>query len=432
MTDDQTAESMRALPLVQELVGAEGTTFSNSVVSFPVCCPSRATFLTGQYMHNHGVRGNLPPHGGFGAFEDQGTTFPVALQQAGYDTIHIGKYLNGYGVDAPAEVPPGWDEWHGSVDPSTYQYTGYSLLENGVIRTHDGYQTDVFTDVAIEAVRQRADGDRPFFLSVAYLAPHAAAREGSEEVEITSAEPAPRHLGTYEDEPLPEDEAYNEADVSDKPESVSSLPSITTEVAATMTESYDRYLESLMAVDEGVEKILSALDDAGILDDTVVIFTSDNGYLFGEHRIPSGKSWFYEPSIRVPLLVRGPGIQRGVTSDALVANTDLAPTILDLAGATSMRTVDGISLVPLLQGGDSPTNRVILLESGGPVFPNRGLRSERYAYFELGTGEVELYDLMTDPSQLDNRHGDPALAQVEASLAADLASLSTCAGDTCR
>lgn len=436
MTDDQTVESMRVMTSVDDLIAAHGVSFESSVASFPLCCPSRATFLTGQYMHNHGVRGNLPPHGGFRAFEHQDTTFPVALERAGYDTIHIGKYLNGYGAEPPVEVPPGWSEWHGAIEPTTHSYVGFTLLEDGEPQTYgeEHYQTDVYTELAERAIRSRADGDRPFFLNVAYLAPHVDAEEGSEAEGDTrsTARPAPRHAAAFEGEPLPATAATGEEDLSDKPAVVQGQPEITDAVRAEMADAYARALESLLAVDEGVEQIMRALEETGQLEDTVVIFTSDNGFLRGEHGIAAGKSWFYEPSIRVPLLMRGPGIPAGATRRALVANIDLAPTVLDLAGAEPVRTMDGRSLVPLLREESENEDRAILLESGGPFSPNVGLRTTRYAYWELATGERELYDLTADPDQLQNLSGQAATAEIEADLAARLAPLPGCEGSGCR
>lgn len=436
MTDDQTLESMRVLPRVQALIGDEGLTFTDSIVSFSLCCPSRATFLTGQYSHNHGVRGNQLPDGGYEAFSDEETTMPVALQQAGYTTAHVGKYLNGYGFDEPVNAPPGWDEWFTELDVRSQRYVGFTMLENGTERTYgpDDYSTDVFTDLAVATIDRHADAADPFFLTVDYFAPHAdfAFTEDG----LTPATPAPRHLGAFEGEPLPGGAALDEADVSDKPESIQERPRLTDEVRAEITDNYARYLESLLAVDEGVERIIDALDGAGVLGDTVVMFTSDNGYFFGEHRIQRGKERFYEPSIAVPLLVRGPGIPRGETRAPLVANIDLAPTILDLAGARALRPPDGQSLVPLLAADPGPSDRAVLLESamGGPndLVPDYGVRTARYAYFELRTGERELYDLVEDPDQLDNLAGDPAHAKVEADLAQETARLKACAGETCR
>lgn len=437
MTDDQTLESMRVMPRVQALIADQGTTFTDSIVSFPLCCPSRATFLTGQYSHNHGVRGNQPPGGGYEDFADEGTTLAVALQEAGYTTAHVGKYLNGYGFDEPTEAPPGWDEWFTELDVRSQRYHGFTLLENGTERTYgeDDYSTDVFTELAVDVVERQARADDPFFLTVDYFAPHAdfAFTEDS----LTPATPAARHLGRFDDEPLPDDPSFDEADVSDKPGSISARPRIGPRTQAELTSNYARYLESLLAVDEGVERLIGALDESGLLEDTVVIFTSDNGYFFGEHRITSGKERFYEPSIAVPLYIRGPGIPSGTERGSLVANIDLAPTILELAGAASLRPPDGRSLVPMLHDGEEgDADRAVLLESamGGPneLEPDYGVRTSRYAYFELRTGERELYDLAEDPHQLENRAGEAGYAEVEARLAADVARLKVCAGASCR
>ena len=222
--------------------------------------------------------------------------------------------------------------------------------------------------------------------------------------------------------------------MTDKPLMLQVLPRLTEEDTARITSAYDRYLEALLAVDEGVGEIIDALDESGVLEDTVVVFTSDNGYFFGEHRIPEGKLFFYEPSIRVPLLVRGPGIPAGVTRSSLVANIDLAPTLLDLAQAAPLRTMDGRSLVPLLHGDPPATDRAVLLEVGGlegEGLQSFGVRTPRYAYFELRTGRRELYDLVADPAQLDNRAGEPELADVEAKLAEQLAALEPCRGTDC-
>jgi arylsulfatase A-like enzyme len=437
MTDDQTLESLRVMPHVDELLAAQGVTFDASVVSFPLCCPSRATFLTGQYSHNNGVRANSPPNGGYEAFESQGTTFPVALQDAGYDTVHIGKYLNGFGTTEPAEPPPGWTEWHGAIDPTSYRYFGFTLMEDGGEWTYDDdeYQTDVYTDLATEIIRERAGEDAPFFLNVAYLAPHANVPEDAPAVTVREAIPAPRHALDLAEEPPLATPSVDEADVSDKPRAIQRLPRLSADLQAKVASAYQRYLETLLAVDEGVEQIVGALEASGQLEDTVVVFTSDNGFIFGQHRIPTGKIWLYEPSIRVPLIVRGPGIPAGESRRSLVANVDLAPTILDLAGATSRRVMDGRSLLPLIRDGDDrPDERAVLLESGGspdPARRNFGLRTAGYAYFELATGEVELYDLTADPDQLENRAGDPALAATERELAARLDRLRDCAGADC-
>ena len=211
------------------------------------------------------------------------------------------------------------------------------------------------------------------------------------------------------------------------------LPRLTPQRTTAITKDYDATLETLDAVNDGVTRIMKALKETHQLANTIVIFTSDNGFFFGEHRIPSGKGRFYEPAIRVPLVMRGPGIEHGITQRSLVANVDLAPTILDLAGAKALRPVDGTSMVPLLHHKERPPkDRAVLLESNSVFSPDLGVRTPRYAYFVLNTGEKELYDLRADPDELRNLAGDPAHAAVEADLAARLAKLEHCSGSTCR
>jgi N-acetylglucosamine-6-sulfatase len=178
MSDDQTVESMRVMANVNELLARQGATFANSFASFPLCCPSRATFVTGQYGHNHTIMGNAPPQGGYEKLRaTEANTLPAWLRAAGYQTVHIGKYLNGYGRTSPTHVPAGWSEWYGSIDPSTYRFYGYTLNENGRLVNYGAspqhYQADVYTAKAVDVVRRLAPRPEPFFLSVAYLAPHS-------------------------------------------------------------------------------------------------------------------------------------------------------------------------------------------------------------------------------------------------------------------
>ena len=223
MTDDQTVRDLEVMARTRRVLGGRGVTFRNSFVSYPLCCPSRATFLSGQYPHNHRVLGNRPPNGGYRRF-DKGNALPVWLEQAGYRTAHIGKYLNGYGRDVAAGVEPGWTEWYGSVDPSTYLMWGYTLNENGSFRTYGRpgvenpalYQTDVYRRKAIDFIRRQRAANRPFFLSVAFLAPHGESRRSRRARRAgTSVRPVPRHRGRYASKPLPRPPSFNERDVSD-------------------------------------------------------------------------------------------------------------------------------------------------------------------------------------------------------------------------
>ena len=455
MTDDQTTASLRMMPEVNALLVRQGTTFANSYSSYPLCCPSRATYLTGQYAHNHGVRYNTPPYGGYQTFRDQSTTFPVALQDSGYTTIHIGKYLNGYGEQGPTTIPPGWNQWDASVDPSTYQYLGYTLNENGKLKkfgkSDSDYQTDVYRQMAVAAVRREVGDPKPFFLNLAVLAPHAEApettgldyfnqvREDASGVKrplhIPMPRPAPRDKGHFAHEPLPRPPSFDLPDMSGKPKFLQLRPRFDKTEIDQVTADYRAELESLLAVDLLVKDLVGALSDTHQLDSTAIIFTSDNGFFNGEQRIPYGKFLPYEASARVPLVLRGPGIPAGATNNSLVSNVDLAPTILQLASAQPLRTMDGMSLLPLLHPGAQPSILPVLLESGpGGGFANpvyAGLRTVRYKYIEYQTGDKELYDLFTDPDEVHNLIADPASADTRARLAATLNTLRNCAGASC-
>ena len=228
MTHDQTVHDLSVMPLTRKALGAKGTTFSRSYASYPLCCPSRATSLTGRYSHNHGVQNNTPPLGGYGR-PDKQNTLGVWLQRRGYVTSHIGKFLNGYGRDAPADVPPGWTEWKGSVDPSTYRMWGYTLNENGTMRTYGRprvqnpalYQTDVYRSKAVDFINRRSGPGKPFYLSVAFLAPHAEAGRARGAVSVRSA---PRHRGKFATKGLPTPPSFNEADMTDKPSGMRNRP----------------------------------------------------------------------------------------------------------------------------------------------------------------------------------------------------------------
>jgi arylsulfatase A-like enzyme len=433
MTDDQDAASLSVMPNVRRLLAEQGTTYTTSLVGYPLCCPSRATYLTGQYPHNHGVLDNKAPDGGYYRLRGD-ETLPVWLSRAGYQTAHIGKYLNGYGTRDALEVPPGWGEWYGSVDPTTYRMWGYTLNENGQLRTYGEanvedpalYQTDVYAAKAIDYVHRKAPGDAPFFLSLAPLAAHtegAAAATGDR-----NPRPAPRHHGAFADAALPRPPSFNEPDVSDKPAHIQALPRLGPAAIARITKDYRSRLESLLAVDEAVAAIIQALQATGELDNTMIVFTSDNGWMLGEHRIPRGKIHPYGESAGVPLILRGPGIAAGAKVAAPVANIDLAPTILAAAQAPAGITVDGRSLLQ-----PPPADRAVLVVSG-PRSSGRwyaAVRTARYLYVEHSTGEQELYDLATDPYQRWSRHAAPSYAEVREALAVQLRQLRTCAGATC-
>ena len=437
MTDDQTVESLRVMKNVKRLLAARGASFDNSFVSYSLCCPSRATFLTGQYAHNHGVLSNKPPFGGYARLRGR-STLPVWLEQAGYETILVGKYLNGYGDGDPTEIPPGWTEWHGAVNNSAYQFYNYVLNENGTLvkygRDPASYQTDVYADKAVDVVRRRAAEKAPFFLWVTFLAPHIGGPPTPGRSALTTL-PAPRHLGRFDAVALPTPPSFNELDVSDKPSPIRSRPTLSDEKVAEITERYRLELESLLAVDEAVARIVAELRRSGELSHTLIVFTSDNGFLHGEHRIPLGKVWPYEPSSRVPLIMRGPGIRAGLRLRQSVANIDLAPTIVDATGARAGLTMDGRSLWPLLEDPGIFWGRDLLHE--GPLTDEllskfAAIRTPSWLYSHRLTGAEELYDLVQDPYQLTNLRADSAALGVRAALSGRLEALRSCRGDVCR
>jgi N-acetylglucosamine-6-sulfatase len=439
-TDDQDAASMAVMARTRALLGAQGTTFTNSFASYPLCCPSRATFLTGQYGHNHGVLGNNPPRGGFAKLNGA-NTLAVWLRRSGYHTALVGKYLNGYGERNPREVPPGWSDWNGSVDPSSYRYYATTINRNGrLVTTGRGpasYLTDVYARMASDIVRRRARSPQPFFLWTNFLAPHNSSGEGSEGEDALGNNlpvPAPRHRARFAQAQLPATPARNEADVSDKPALIRALPSLTPTTLAGVRLNYQRRLASLLAVDEAVGRIVAALRASGELNRTLILFTSDNGYLQGEHRLPEGKSYLYEPSVRVPLLVRGPGVPRGVRRSQLVANVDLAPTILAAARARPGLPQDGLSLLALARNPRAGLGRSILFEDGERSDDKEyvAIRTPHHVYAEYTNGDRELYDLRTDRFQLRSLHADARFSALRGALAARLAALRSCRGASCR
>ena len=449
MTDDQDFRSMGVMPQTRSLIAKRGTTFSTSVVSFPLCCPSRATYMTGRYAHNHGVKWNNFPQGGFYRLK-QAETLPVWLQRAGYRTIHIGKFLNETGERDPTEVPKGWDDWHGGVDPSTYDYYGYTLNHNGVPQTYGreskDYSTDVYAGIAEQAIADSRKKGKPFFLNIAPLAPHTVAVNSGARVEGTPAVPAPRHASRFAQVPMPRYPNFNEADLSDKPAIAAFFPEpMNEDQIASLTDHWRGRMGSLLAVDDLVKRVVKSLRKAGVYDDTDIVFTSDNGWILGEHRLRDpmsedgravGVKYLpFEGSSRVPLMAAGPDFPKDRKVRGVVVNADLAPTIADIAGARPRLAQDGISLLRALRKPSMLAGRGVLLETfenprGVP--PYKAIRTERYRYEVAETGAEGLYDLRLDPWELDSRHADPRYAAIKKILVAKLAALRDCKGTKCR
>ena len=451
MTDDQDDRgTLEVMTNVKTLLRDKGVRFLNSFAANPLCCPSRATFLTGQFSHNNTVWTNFD--GGFdgrkggyqGLQPTEGNTLPVWLQQAGYTTGLIGKYLNGYGsgTTPPTHVPSGWSTWIGAVDPTNHAYYNYTMNENGALRTYGSavqeYKTDVLSQRAVDFITAQAGTAQPFFLWLTPNAPHTDPAAGDKPV------PAPRHVGRFATLAHPQPPSFNEVDVSDKPSFVRDSQPMDASLIAAATDSYRKQRETLLSVDETVANVVNALQAAGKLDNTYIIFTSDNGYFHGEHRAWWQKYLIYEESIRVPLIIRGPGITAGQTRNQLVSNVDLPATILELAQATPGRAQDGRSIMPLAHNASALGRSTLLLEGMNRTVPNldsfagfySAVRTDRFVYIEhvLPGGqstEKEFYDLSTDPYQLSSKPNDSAYSSIIQNLKNRLNALKSCTGSAC-
>jgi N-acetylglucosamine-6-sulfatase len=393
VTDDQRWDSLAGMPTVQSELAGHGVTFSNMFVTNPLCCPSRATLLTGRYSHSTGVWTNKGQFGGFKSFADDDTV-ATALDAEGYRTALFGKYLNAYPSTGGSYVPPGWDLWRAFSSSGPYYYN-YTLSLNGISQEAHGsapedYSTDVLADQAAAFIQDASPQD-PLFIWFAPFAPHSPFI------------PAPRHAGTLTGLPVWRPPSYDEADVSDKPVYIQELRPLSSARQAGIDAHRQAQLESLMAVDDAVAQLLTTLAFSGRLEDTLIVFTSDNGYLWGEHRF-DGKSVPYEESIRVPLAIRWDRLPATTpTRTRLVQNLDIAPTILDAEGAT-LPGVDGESLVPLLNGSSSAWRTQLLFEHyGGDVPSYCAIRTKDLMFVHYSTGEEEFYRLAIDPYQLTNK-----------------------------
>lgn len=454
MSDDLSLSELNAgisngwMPNLKTSIIDQGTTFVNSFVADSICCPSRATFLTGQHSHNHHVLTNEYRAGGGVTKLNDVTTLATWLKDVGYRNGIVGKYLNGYGQnvspspnDDPTYIAPGWDDWQVLLGGSMYDW---SMNDNGTIVTYGSqpfdYQTDVLAIRAADFIRESDAGNdaQPFFLWLTPFAPHDQA-EASCVMNwgtIGSSLPALRHTGLAATLPLPQGPSFNESNVSDKPTWLrNNFPSLTSAHINCLLTTYRNAIETMMAVDDLIGTVVAELQATGELNDTVLVFTSDNGYLLGEHRL-NAKQTAYEEAIRVPLFVRAPGMPGPQTAQQMTVNVDLAPTIVELAQATAGLTLDGGSFVPLLQDpGLSPWRTAFLIEhkkiSSSVVPDYSAIRDTQYAYGEYRNGQRELYDLATDPSQRVSQHNNAGYGTIKTALKAKLNALKTCAGSTC-
>jgi len=400
VSDDQRFDTLWAMPVVSERLAGRGVAFPDMFVTNPLCCPSRASILTGNYSHTHLVYRQAPPFGRFEWFDDR-STLATWLHDAGYTTGLFGKYIDGYQHAAvTGYVPPGWDRWVAFVHSAQVDY---SLTIDGQVHDYEGVQqhsTEVLADQAVSFIRS---GTGPLFVEFAPSVPHAPAI------------PSPGDEDAFGDLEPARPPSFDEADVSDKPAWVRDLAPLSPDQVAAIDAFRLNQYRSLLGLDRAVGRILDALEQTGRLDDTLILFTSDNGILHGEHRWAK-KEAPYEEAIRVPLVMRwdAAGWAAGSRMPGTFAlNIDLAPTIAEAAGAPHPST-DGRSLLPVLSGGASWRSDFLVehMEGTNPIPTYCAVRSERWMYVSYTTGEEELYDLRADPYELENVASDPGHRQV--------------------
>ena len=414
LTDDQRWDTLWAMPILQARLAARGVTFTNAFVTTPLCCPSRGNILSGGfYAHNTGVLENPGDNGGAGKLTDN-DTLGTTLQQAGYRTLFVGKYLNGYGALKPY-VPPGWTLWIGNNEEPGKGYTNFTVTIGSSTPTSPGlgeivgpiqqYVTDYHRDQVLAFLD--TVGSDPFMVFLAPFAPH------------TLATPASGDENLFSDY-LYRARAYGEADLSDKPDWVKNP--YRARVVKQLDDEFNRnQLRSLQAVDRAIGSIVDKIEAQGKLDRTVFIFTSDNGYLWGEHGLTQ-KGQPYEESIRVPLVMVMPGIPAGINNNLVAADLDLGATLFGLAGIS--KQTDGKSLLPLIKDPSIPWRTELLIETWGYHEGAYGtwaaLRTNDWKYIVQSTGEKELYDLRVDPFEQESKHNDPAAAAILADLSVRL------------
>jgi N-acetylglucosamine-6-sulfatase len=414
VTDDLTKRDYFDLGNNLSSFTSGGTYFHNAFVTTTLCCPSRASTLTGLYAHNHHITQHTDPGTGYEQYhaeEYDQNDLPVWLRDSGYRTGLVGKYLNKYDAQSDG-IPAGWTDWYGADTPTT----NWTLNENGnSIRTYSqdpsapGYEPweDVMGEKAVEFVGKAHASHQPFFLWYGTHAPHSP--------ELVAPQDENR-VGTW---PARETPSFNEQDVSDKPQWVADQPPLGATQQDDLEQKRQERLTSMLAVSRNLTRLKDELRETGELSNTYLILTSDNGYHLGQHRLGAGKMTVYDEDMRVPLAISGPGVASGEARQ-MVLNTDLAPTIADLAGITPGLAPDGRSFAPLLPEGRSGVAtdqfRQRFMEENwkvpvptptgpepSPAPTNFAIRGPSFIYDRYVTGETEYYDLSRDPYELEGK-----------------------------
>jgi N-acetylglucosamine-6-sulfatase len=474
MADDMRVDDLRFAPAIRAQIGRHGLSFENSFSPFPLCCPARASLLTGQYAHNHHVYWHEKPYA-YGSFDDS-RTLATALSRVGYRTGFVGKYLNRYGQDASnvsgapsyRYVPRGWTDWRASfvnrtrpgIHGGTYNYFDAPYNVNGRVdnRYRGRYQTTVIGDMSVAMADRFGKRSAPFFMSVNYVAPHSG-------TPVEKDDPRPGRDANGNPHPfvtpsvpewvrgkfdrvirrgagMPRAGGPAEANISDKPRALSRYPEPSRRERLAMREITRQRAESIFVMDRQIARLVGKLKRAGEWDETVLMFTSDNGYYLGEHRRREGKVRAHEPSLRVPFLVTGPGMREGGRRYDPISTVDVTATILDLAGAAPPLRPDGVSRVSTMRNGDQGWQVPMVIESiktsrgREPGFDDArtsiGLRTPRYSYVRHRGTKDELYDLVEDPLQMKNVASRPGYEGVVATLDRVWWELRNCAGASCQ
>lgn len=438
-TDDQTVADLDHMPFTRRFLGDQGVTFANAISPFPLCCPARATILTGQLAHNHGVLSNKGPEGGWQAMRElEPRSLPVWLERAGYRTSFAGKYLNQYGTGGSLEVPPGWTDWRAATK-RVYDYYGNVVNENGTLVDRTGeYQPQLAQAATADAIRSATTLGQPFFVWQSDLAPHRACPRGPKGGCRWKPPPgAPQDEDRFTKLPLASQKkaSFDERVMVDKPDRLRKRDPLSVGQVKSHIANHRGRVRSLQAVDRNVRATVRLLERLGQLDNSYVILASDNGFLLGEHRF-GGKILPYEESLRIPMLMRGPGLPTGRKVRRTVSLVDVAATIAQVTGAKPQLRLDGKSLVDVATGASG--YQAVGIEAGsvlGAKAGNRfyeGVRTKRYTYVEYpGSGEAELYDRRRDPQQLVNVAYRGTHRATRRAMRDLLAQTRTCAGDEC-
>jgi N-acetylglucosamine-6-sulfatase len=427
LSDDQTAHlfNRQLMPHVFSRLVDQGVDFTRAYVNVSLCCPSRASILTGLYSHHTGVQDNSNPLDGQTPLRPN---FAQALHDAGYRTMMDGKYLNSETCDPQ----PGWDQWvcgqEGSQNPEKHpaKFDGIdpTLNVDGQVIPFTGYTTDILAGYAEQFIEQNRDPDHPFLLYFAPHAPHALQDAARYDPRYASLPVAPYEPPSFDAQPDP----------GSLPEWVR-RPPLSAEDLAKNRQKLVKMTQQVPVIDNAVGRILDAVRDRA--DDTFVLYMTDNAYMYGEHRI-LGKVAPYEESVKVPFVIRYPKMlssSRAFRTDALAENVDVAPTIMELAGIPW--EADGVSLVPVLTREKTSVHDGLLLEhcqvdlsdrkcqhgQVGFLPPLWGIETERYQYFEYSTGEAELYDLKADPYEMTNLAGLPQYTSLRRGLSSQIFAL---------